>query len=134
MHMLAQRLADALRDAAVDLAVDDERIDRAADVVDRRVFDDLDHAGVGIDLHLADMRAVGKARGRDGLVALRGERAAQILRQIGALHRGARDLENADRVVGALHGKAAILEFDVGGRSLQQVLGDTRALLDDVVG
>ena len=32
--VLEQRLADALRDAAVRLAVDDQRIDRAPDIVD----------------------------------------------------------------------------------------------------
>ena len=37
--MLHQRLADALGDAAMDLAVDDQRVHRAADVVDRDVID-----------------------------------------------------------------------------------------------
>src|SRR5262249_60031374 len=55
---LEQRLADALGEAAVDLALDDHRIDDGADVVDAPETDDLDAAGVGIDLELADMRPV----------------------------------------------------------------------------
>ena len=50
--------------AAMRLAVQDQRIDRAADIVDRGVARELDHAGLGIDLDLADMRAGGKARDR----------------------------------------------------------------------
>ena len=56
--MLPQRLADALRDAAVDLAVHDQRVDRAAEIVDRAVAHDLDYAGLGIDLDLADVAAI----------------------------------------------------------------------------
>ena len=43
--VLAQRLADALRRAAVELAAHDHRVDDAADVVHRGVGDDLDGAG-----------------------------------------------------------------------------------------
>ena len=132
--MLEQRLADALRDAAVDLAVDDQRIDGAPDIVDGGVADDLDHAGVGIDLDLADVGAVGKRR----LATVSSHCAASGPRRSSGRsvrsERRARDLEQADRVVGALHGEAAVLELDVGGRGLQQMLGDARALLDDVVG
>jgi hypothetical protein len=42
----------------VGLAVHDHRVDGAADVVDRRVADDLDHAGLRIDLNLADVAAI----------------------------------------------------------------------------
>ena len=56
--VLQQRLADALHDAAMQLAVDQHRIDDGAEVVDRGVLHDLDVAGVGIDLDLADVAAV----------------------------------------------------------------------------
>ena len=39
-HLLAQRLADALHRAAVELAAHDHRVDHAADVVDRGIGDD----------------------------------------------------------------------------------------------
>ena len=49
------RLAEALRDAAVHLALDDHRVDDVAEVVDRDELLDLHLAGVGIDLDLADV-------------------------------------------------------------------------------
>ena len=126
MRMLHQRLADALGDAAVHLAMNDERVHGAADVVDRDVIDMRDRAGFGIDLDLADVGAIREARLGDGLVAGGSKRPAQILGQVVALLRGARHLEQADRVVGALHGEAAVLEFDVGGGGLQKMLGDAQ--------
>ncbi len=56
---LEQRLADALRDAAMHLAVQDERVDRLPDVVDRGVAHDFDRAGLGIDFEFAD-RSTGR--------------------------------------------------------------------------
>ena len=96
MAVLEQRLPGALGDAAVDLAVDDQRVDGKSDVVDRGIADEGDHAGLRVDFDLANVAAVGEARLRHGLVALRRERAAQVRRQVGALERGARDLEQAD--------------------------------------
>ena len=63
-RILEQRLADALGDAAMDLALDDHRVDDVAEIVDRDEVHDLDDAGVGIDLDLADMRAgrIGEVR------------------------------------------------------------------------
>ena len=45
-HAFEQRLADALRDAAVDLALDDHRIDDGAEIIDRGPRDDLALAGL----------------------------------------------------------------------------------------
>ncbi len=56
IDLLADRLADALRDRAVGLAMHDQGIDAAADVVDRGVARDRHRAGVGIDLDFADAR------------------------------------------------------------------------------
>ena len=47
---LEQRLAEAERKAAVDLALDDHRVDDGADVVDPPEADDLGAAGLRIDL------------------------------------------------------------------------------------
>ena len=58
VDVLLQDLADALRDAADDLALEQQRIDHGADVVDHAVFHDLDLAGLRIDLDLADVHAV----------------------------------------------------------------------------
>src|SRR5580692_9777719 len=68
--VLEQRLADALGDAAMDLALDDHRIDHGAEIVDRGPGSDLGIAGFGIDLDLADMAA-----GREGEIGRIVERA-----------------------------------------------------------
>ena len=60
--VLHQHLPDALGDAAVDLAVQQQRIDHGADIVDHAVADDLDDAGLLIDFELADMAAIGIVR------------------------------------------------------------------------
>ena len=69
MRVFQQRLADSLGDAAVDLAVNNERVHGAADVVDGDVGDHLDRTGIGIDFDFADMGAVRVAGLGDGLVA-----------------------------------------------------------------
>ena len=61
-HLLAERLAQALHGAAIQLAAHDHRIDDAANVVGRDVGDDLDGAGLGIDLDLTYVTAVGPTR------------------------------------------------------------------------
>ena len=114
------------------LAVHDHRIDRAPDIVDRGVAHDLHHAGLGIDLDLADMAAIGERREVHGLVA-DAVQAAQVVRQIVALHRRGRDLEDADRAVGALHDEAAGGEFQIGRGGFQHMAGDPHPLVDDLV-
>ena len=53
MGVLEQRLADALRHAAVDLPRADHRVEHPAEVVDHGVAVDRHGAGLGIDLDLA---------------------------------------------------------------------------------
>ena len=69
MAVLEQSLTDPLGNAAVDLAVNDERVHRAPDIVDRGVADDIDSPGFRIDLDLADLRAVWKACDREAIGA-----------------------------------------------------------------
>ena len=56
-HRLVERLRDAGRDAAVDLALGDERVDDGAGVVDRDVPQGDGRAGLRVDLHDRDVRA-----------------------------------------------------------------------------
>jgi len=49
-----------LRDAAVQLAFDDHRIDHRADVVHGPVADDAHGSRLGVHLHLADVHAIGE--------------------------------------------------------------------------
>ena len=93
-RLLHQRLADALHRAAMDLAGEQQRIERHAEIVDDDVVDDLDDAGGGIDLDFGEMRAV-----RVGAVGLREGRARVQLRRIDARALG--EIGKADRAVGA---------------------------------
>ena len=63
-RVLAQRLADALHDPAMRLAIDQQRVDDRAEIIDESIADDLDHAGLGVDLDLGDVAAIGEGRGR----------------------------------------------------------------------
>ena len=56
---LHERLADSLDDAAVQLTLDDQRVDDGAEIIDRDVFHHLDHAGLGVELDFADVASVG---------------------------------------------------------------------------
>src|SRR5258706_4161199 len=56
-RVLAHRLPDALRDAAVQLAVEQDVVDDAAAIIDRGVTQNFDDAGLGVDLDLGDVRA-----------------------------------------------------------------------------
>ena len=64
MNVFHQNLAGALRDAAMDLAVQQHRIEHGADVVHHAVAHDLDLAGFLVDFQLADVTAVRKVRDR----------------------------------------------------------------------
>ena len=74
MAVLEQCLADTLGNAAMGLAVHDHRVDGAPDIVDRRIADDLDRTGLGIDLDLADLGTVRKTRDWQGLVGYRSQK------------------------------------------------------------
>ena len=132
--MLEQRLAEALCDAALRLPVQDHRIERAADIVDRGVALDDHRASLRIDLDLAHRGAIGKAKTRTRLVGCRGERALQLRRDLGILERRAGDLKDAARHVGALDAKMPIRKVEVGGIGLEQGRGDAARLGDDLGG
>jgi hypothetical protein len=55
--VLAQRLAGALNDATVDLALDDHWVQHDADIIDGGVGNERQLASLGIDLDLRDMAA-----------------------------------------------------------------------------
>ncbi len=130
--MLDQRLADPLGDAAVGLAVDDQRVHGAADVVDGGVAHDRQHAGVGIDLHLADVAAIAVAGVAHGLVGDLAQRAAQVVWQrivVRVRPRRSRTGRASGRCARAR--KWPSCECDVGLRGIEQDRGDAPALVDD---
>ncbi len=137
--LLPHRLADALRNAAVSLAVHDERIDAAADVVDRCIPRDRHMARVGVDLYLADRAAVRKYRIVHLVV---GGGAKPVLElEIGMLGGLSRQFEEVEVAVAGRRRESAVLEphavlgrVEHRGRDLSRLgdqvvrgLGDHRA-------
>ena len=116
----------------MNLTMHDHRIDRASHVIDRRVARDLDHAGFRIDLDFADMATIGKRREVHGFVAY-AVQAAQIVRQIVALHRRGGDFEDADRAVRPLNDEAAGGKLQIGRGGFQDMTGDPHSFGDDLV-
>src|SRR6185503_7750946 len=117
---LEKRLADALRQAAVELAFDDHRIDHRADIVDGAVTQDPDRAGVAVDFELADMHAVGEGEVRRIVVGRFVESRLDFLvavRGIGS----ARDVPEGNPAIRAGYAELAGLELDVALRRLEQM-------------
>ncbi len=82
LHVFVEHLRDALRDAAVLLALDEQRVHDRSTVVDGDVPEQLDTSGVAIDLDDRDVRAErerrrprveGRARARVALPGSRGD-------------------------------------------------------------
>ena len=95
MRAFEQRLTHALGDAAVNLALDDHRIDQLAEVVDRGPPVDRHDAGLRIDFELADVNArregeVGRVPERALLEAGLKFLAVELVRDIGAEARPSR--------------------------------------------
>src|SRR5580704_2258721 len=116
------------------LTVEDQRIDRAPDIVNRCVADDFNLARFGINFDFADLRSVWEAGDRKCLVGDAGERPLKILWQILARNGGRGDFEDADLAIGAGDTVSVALELDVDFASLEQEAGDLAALVDVIVG
>jgi hypothetical protein len=120
--LLHHRLADALRHATVGLAVNNQRVDGAANVVNAGVLHDLPSSEIRIDLDLPDVAAVGETRIVHGLIAYSGQRPAQLIWQIGALgHRGC-NLAKRHRTTALFGAQASLMEFDCLGPCLHEAV------------
>src|SRR5207249_3527072 len=67
-ELFVERAADALRDAAVNLSLDDARIDQGPGIAGDRVVDDRELSRLALDLDDGDVRAVRERRARRGEV------------------------------------------------------------------
>ena len=118
----------------MNLALEQQRVDDDSGIVDADVAHDLDVAGVGIDLDLADMAAVGKVGARRRKRADRFEADAELGRPAHRRVGLAREFDQPDRLVGADHCELAVGELDVAGRRFQHMAGHSLRLLDQHVG
>ena len=128
-----QALPDGLRDAAMYLAFQEQRIDGAADLVDGVVAQDLDGAGLGIDLDLADVTTIGIGRRAAAIGAGLEQPVFHAGRQAARHERGLGDIDQADRFVGAADGERAFLESEIGLGRFQHMRGDFLAVLHHLV-
>ena len=125
-----QRLARALSDAALNLAVQQHRVDHGADVVDHVVAHDIDDAGVHVDLEFAGVAAIGeilrvRLEHRGG-----GQARLHVLRNFRLIGGGDRDFLDRHGLIGLLRREHALGEIDVLRRQLESVRGDRARLLD----
>src|SRR5262245_4000571 len=101
--MLKESLADALYDPAMDLALEQERVDCAAEIVNDRVSLDCDGASIGVDFDLDNVAAVGEGLSWRHAVMLRIEPRLHARRQSRGIARRFRHRENIEAEIGAGH-------------------------------
>src|SRR5215831_4292420 len=122
--MLEQSLSDALHDAAMDLSLEQQRVDDAAEIVDDRIAFDTHRTRLRIDLDLDDMTTVRKGL-RGGHPMVRGiEPRRHCRRQLAGLSRRLRHLEDVQTKIGARHAKCTIIETDIVHRHFENMSGD----------
>src|ERR1700722_8774288 len=118
----------------MDLAVERQRVDDDADIVNSDIARDRDLASLLFDLELADMRAA-----RESLLHRIVDTGLEQARlhtfgQSARLERGPRDLLQRHALVGAGDGEAAFAEFDIGLCGLEDMCRYLAALGDDLLG
>ena len=131
---LAQRLANPLHHAAMDLPGNQHRIQHLAEFLHRTVAHDFGHAGVRIDFHLADMRAVGEGHGGGGEFAGFDQPAFLTGRDVLRIVCRAPDIGQGDRPVGAGDAEAAGFQLHIDHRRFQQFRGELAGGFDHLVG
>src|SRR5262245_10631398 len=129
--MLKESLANALHDASMDLALEQERVDGAAKIVDDRVAFDCGDAGIGIDLDLGDVAAVGEGLSWRYAVMRHVEPRLHACRQLRRIARRLRHRENIEAEIGAGHAEYPIGKTYVLRRDFQKVRSQLRAFVDN---
>src|SRR5207248_8870290 len=98
-----------LRDPAMHLALQQQRVDDRAEIVDDEIARDLDMSGIGVDLDLADMATIRKGRLRRREVAALGKAGLELRRQLPRVEGGARHRLDSDGPVRAGDRENAVL-------------------------
>ena len=119
-------MADALGHAAVDLPGQEQRVERDAEIIDHDIGDDLRGAGVGIDLDLGKMRAVGERRGFG--------HESIIGRQFLLRARAAGEIGERDGAVGTDDPYDAVGDFEIARRGFEHVGGNRLEIVGKFLG
>src|SRR5262244_4506298 len=129
--MLRAFLTNSLYDPAMDLALEKERVDGAAKIVDDGVALDYDGAGIGIDLDLDDVAAVGEGLSWRHAVMRRIEPRLHPRQQPRGIARRLRHRENIEAEISAGHAEYPIGKAYILRRDFQKVRSELRAFADD---
>src|SRR5262249_21821608 len=129
--MLKESLANALYDPAMDLALEQERVDGAAEIVDDGVALNCDGAGIGIDLDLDDVAAVGEGLSWRHAVMRRIEPRLHACRQFRGIARRLRHRENIAAETGADPAKSPTGKTYARRRAFQRGRGGLRAFVEN---
>src|SRR5215831_18922784 len=129
--MLKESLANALDDPAMDLALKQERVDGAAEIVDDSVALDYDDAGIGVDLYLNDVASVREGLSWRHAVMRRIEPRLHARRQFRGIVRRLRHRENIEAEISARYAEYPIGKTYVLRRDFQKVRSELRAFADD---
>src|SRR5215472_13001070 len=129
--MLKESLANALHDPAMDLALEQERVDGAAEIVDDSVALDCDDAGIGVDLYLNDVASVREGLSWRYAVMRRVEPRLYPRRQFRGIARRLRHRENIEAEISARYAEYPISKTYVLRRHFQKVRGELRPFADN---
>src|SRR6516162_1879987 len=129
--MLKESLANALHDPAMDLALKQERVDGAAEIVDDSVALDCDDAGIGVDLYLNDVASARAGRSWRHAVMRRIEPRLYPRRQLPSVARRPPHRQNIEAEIGAGHAEYPVGKTYVLCRDFQKVRSELRAFADD---
>src|SRR5215813_6478411 len=129
--MLKESLANALYDPTMDLALEQERVDGAAEIVDDSVALNYDGAGTGIDLDLDDVASVREGLSWQHAVMRRIEPRLHARRQFRGIARRLRHRENIEAEISARYAEYPIGKTYVLCRDFQKVRSELRAFADD---
>src|SRR5215468_5122001 len=129
--MLKESLANALHNPAMDLALEQERVDGAAENVDDGVALNYDGTGIGVDLDLDDVAAVREGLSWRYAVMRRIEPRLHPRRQFRGVARRLRHRENIEAEISAGHAEYPIGKTYVLRRHFQKVRSELHAFADD---
>ena len=129
--MLKKSLANALYDPAMDLALEQERVDGTSEIVDDRVALDCDDAGIGFDFDLDNVAAVGEGLSWRHSVMRRIEPRLHARRQFRGIVRRLRHCKNIEAEISARYAEYPIGKMYVLRRDFQKVRSELSAFADD---
>src|ERR1700733_3104609 len=120
---------NALSHTARDLSLDNHRVDHPSTVFDDQVSNNLHEARAGIYFHDGDVRCVG-VWSRGLVVVLRLEARLLVVRHVGGVHRGLRDVAQRHVLArNSFNGDFAFFYFEIARTDFHQIGSDSHHLL-----